>query len=103
MRKVRILILFLTRCKKVKYSILFVDMKHLRDWTVAMRDLVLQLTCGEIVEVHLTPVTALRIPEELIRSREIKPVHLALTRFVIGRHVLVVDGADIAGLGVSNS
>jgi hypothetical protein len=57
---------------------LLVDVEDLGDVAFAVRDLVLELAGGEVVEIEIAPVVALAEPEDLVRGGQVVPVDLAV-------------------------
>ena len=102
-RKVWIAASFLAAGKEIQHPVLLVDMEHLRDRTLAVCDLALQLTRRQVIQVHLPIVRSFGIPEEFVGVRQITPVHVVLTALVEAVNVLVIDIADLAGFGVSDA
>ena len=78
-------------------------MQHLRDVAVAVRDLILQLAGGQVVEIHLAPVVALAEPQNLVRLRQVLPVDLAVAALEELRRRLGHHLAHIAVRGIGHA
>ena len=76
------------------------ELRHVADTT---RDLALQLSGGEVIEVQLPPIVPLREPDHLVRRRQHAPVHLAVARLELRRHGLLEHVADGARCHVGDT
>ena len=77
--------------------------EDLRDVAISMRNLVLQLACGQIIQIHLAPIIPLAEPQQLIRLRKVLPVHLVVAAFVELRRRLAHHVAHVASRRIGNA
>src|ERR1035437_6636630 len=94
MCEVRILPLLASQRREPDGAALLVDSHDLTDGALAGRDLVLELSSLQVVEVEVAPVVALRVPDDFVRGPEHLP---ASPRLVLSRYRLIEDSAYGAG------
>src|SRR4029079_18795451 len=83
---------------------LLLDAHYVVDVAVAGRDLVLEPTGREVVEVEVQPVRALRPPDQLVRRGKHAPEILAQRRVAnLRRHSLLEERAHRSGVRVGDT
>src|SRR5215472_3095937 len=83
MRKIWIAPFLFSVRQEIKQTVFLIDLQQLRHRTIARGDLVLELARVRIVKIELSPVVTFRIPDNLVRGRQVTPVDPALTRFIL--------------------
>ena len=92
--EIRVAARHLADATKPQRARLLVHAQELRHVARTTRDLALQLSGGEVMEVQLPPVVPLREPDHLVRRRQHAPVHLAIARLELRRHGLLEHVAN---------
>ena len=102
--EVRIAAGFLAVAHEVDLAGLLVHAHDPLHVAAAARDTVLQLAGGQVVQVQVDPVVALRPPDQLVRRRQHPPQVLGHRRIAdLRRHLLLEQRADGAGLRVGDT
>src|ERR1700743_600186 len=70
-------------CQKIENTFLFIDPDELRHHPIALRDLVLDFSGSSIIEIQMSPVVPLGIPDDFIRMLKITPVDIVPARFIL--------------------
>src|SRR5579872_1175864 len=63
--------------EKVERARLLVDAQELRNHELSGGNLSLEFPAGEIIEIKMTPIVALRVPDDFVGSGQITPVRAA--------------------------
>ena len=101
--EVRITPALLSASDKPDRSACLVDATELRDVPFAAGDLALELAGGEIVQIELAPVVALREPDHFVRCRQNAPVDGAVAGFVLGRDIFAKDVTHGSSPGIGDA
>src|SRR5437868_9504271 len=103
MAKIRITPGLLAVADEIERPILFVDPPQLGYVPFPRCYLRLQLTRGEVVQIKLTPVVALREPDHLVRRGQSTPIGHSVARLVLGGYVFAEYVANRSGRSIGDA
>src|SRR6266550_8001272 len=103
MAKIWITSALLAVADEIERAILFVDTPQLGDVPFPAGDLRLQPTGGEVVQIKLTPVVALREPDHLVRRGQSAPIGHSVARLVLGGYVFAEYVANCSGRSIGDA
>ncbi len=86
---IQVFVLLLARRHEINHVILLIHILQIRHRSIAMRDLILQRSGRQVIQINLRPVAPLTHPKKFIRIPQHLPVRLALPS-VVRVHMLVI-------------
>src|SRR5687768_13030386 len=103
MTEVRIATALSSHADKQNRARLLVDAQHFGDVPLTGGDSAFELSAGEVVQVQMSPIIALREPQHLVRRPGDVPVLAVAPRLEVRRDALLEDIAYRARARVGNA